>query len=772
LTGQSILLQKRRAGLSPWATRNLSVDHPKAFMHTPAKPPPLDARRASRQSLAVEIESVRARALLLESRKEFVEVARCWHTFLEQHPKHAEAANELGGVFLRMERFEDGLRWFRRALEIRPGLTPAKIGAGIALRELRRFEEAATRFREVLASTPDDAIACFNLGLSLRALQCHEEALGWLRKASDLRPGHPESARELAEVLTALKRNDEAIVAYEHAVALQPDSIPVLLSFGERLQEERRFEEAAATFGKVVALDPNQSNGWLSLGAALLGLRQYADSLAAFRRGLALEPGSAVAYCNMSLAFMGLDRMQEAIEASRKALFIEAGSPVASFNLGCALLSLGHFREGWEAYDYRFVMGGNKWLRPEAHAAPWTGEPLAGKSILILGEQGNGDQIQFSRYLPALSDLGASVHYLAPDRLHRLFRTLGESITLLSDIPSDARFDFQCPLASLPGRFDRLDLQIPTRPYLKAEPERVAQWKGRIGNHGFRVGVAWQGNRFPYGDGFRSFRLDALRPLAALPGVRLISLQLKEGKDELGKLPADMHVEVPGPDFDDGPDGFLDSAAVLALMDLVISCDTSIAHLAGALGRRLWIVLNRIPEWRWQRQRTDSVWYPTARLFRQETDGDWDGVFSRMTDELAQLLEAQKGASEKLAAASLKRAPCVEILWSDLLERVAILEIKAKRPACGAAVADVLRELDHLKSVIANFEPLSHLVKAKFDALRARNERLWNIEDAMKACEAEQRFDAPFIQLAREAQSLNNERARIKREIDNMISQS
>ena len=135
------------------------------------------------------------------------------------------------------------------------------------------------------------------------------------------------------------------------------------------------------------------------------------------------------------------------------------------------------------------------------------------------------------------------------------------------------------------------------------------------------MGVAWRGNRYPDGDGFRSFRLDALRPLAALPGVRLIGLQLKEGKEELDKLPTDMHVEVPGPDFDAGPDGFLDTAAVLALMDLVISCDTSIAHLAGALGRPLWIALNRTPEWRWQRQRTDTIWYPTARLFRQETNG-------------------------------------------------------------------------------------------------------------------------------------------------------
>jgi tetratricopeptide (TPR) repeat protein len=519
-----------------------------------------------------------------------------------------------------------------------------------------------------------------------------------------------------------------------------------------------------------VDLDPNHCNGWLSLGAALLGLHQYADSLAAFRLALVLDPGSPVGYCNMSLALMGLGRMEEAVEACGKTLSIEAGSPVASFNLGCALLTLGRFREGWEAYDYRFVMGGNKWLRPEAHAVSWTGEPLAGKSILVLGEQGNGDQIQFSRYLPALNDLGASVSYLAPDRLHRLFSTLGASITLLSEIPKDVHFDFQCPLMSLPGRFDRLDLPIPNRPYLKAEAERVAKWRDSIGGDGFLVGVAWRGNRYPHGDGFRSFRLDALRPPAALPGVRLVGLQLKEGNEEIDKLPTDMHVKVLGPDFDAGPDGFLDTAAVLALMDLVVSCDTSIAHLAGALGRRLWIALNRTPEWRWQRQRTDSIWYPTARLLRQETNGDWDGVFSRMADELVQLLHVRANKSRERATASQKPAARVEVSWGDLLERIAILEMKAKRPACGDAVADVARELDHLKSVLATFEPLSRLVEAKWDALRATNERLWELEDAMRVCATEQSLEARFAQLARETQALNDERARIKRDINRTVN--
>jgi tetratricopeptide (TPR) repeat protein len=738
-------------------------------MHKQALPVLQAPRHSSRQSAAIEIQAVRAQARLFEARKDFVEATRCWQTFLERHPEHAEAANELGNIFVRMERFDDGLRWFERALKIRPGLTAAKISAGIALRHLMRFEEAVATFREVLLSTPDEADACLHLGLALRALQRHDEALAWLRKASDLRPSHAQSANELGDVLTVLKRKEEAIAAYQHAVALQPDSIPVLQSFGERLQDGRRFEEAAATFRKIVELDPNHCNGWLSLGAALLGLHQYADSLAAFRRALALEPGSAAGYCNMSLALMGLDRMEEAIEACRKALFIEAGSPVASFNLGCALLTQGSFREGWALYDYRFVMGGNKWLRPEAHAAPWTGEPPAGKSILVLGEQGNGDLIQFSRYLPALNDLGASVSFLAPQRLHQLFRTLGGSITLLSEVPKDAHFDFQCPLMSLPGRFDRLDLPIPDQPYLKAEPERVAKWRDSIGDDGFLVGVAWRGNRYPEGDGFRSFRLDALRPLAALPNVRLISLQLKEGKEEIEKLPTDMHIEVPGPDFDAGPDGFLDSAAILALMDLVISCDTSIAHLAGALGRRLWIALNRTPEWRWRRQRADTVWYPTARLFRQETNGDWDGVFSRMRNELLQLLQTRKGVSRERGSISRKAAPRVELSWGDLLDRIAMSEAESKRRPGPDANAALLCELQHLKSIVAEIEPILASVEAQRAALRRINEKLWDLKEAMRLCEIENRFDARFIQIAREMQALEDERTRMKQEINNAV---
>ena len=217
---------------------------------------------------------------------------------------------------------------------------------------------------------------------------------------------------------------------------------------------------------------------------------------------------------------------------------------MATFNLGCMLLALGNFREGWEAYDYRFAMGTNKWLLEDAHAAPWTGEPLQHKSILIIGEQGNGDHLQFCRYLSKLSDLGASVFYLAPARLCRLLGTLRGSIKMLSELPKNSQFDFQCPLMHLPGLFNRLGYPMPTEtPYLAAEPERVGRWKGHIGDAGFRIGIVWQGNNYN-GDDARLYRLDGLRPLAKIPGVRLISLQINEGTEQLNSRPSDMQVEI------------------------------------------------------------------------------------------------------------------------------------------------------------------------------------------------------------------------------------
>jgi tetratricopeptide (TPR) repeat protein len=714
-----------------------------------------------------EDEDVKAFARRLRQDKKFEESARLWRELIQKHPEDARSMNELGSILMDAGRYEDSLQWFRRSLEIKPDLTVARINAGVALRRLGRLEDAVTSFKDALTANPDDAVACFNLGATLRSLGRPDEALIWLRRASDLWPGRRESFQELGCVLQALKRNPEAIQAFRRAHALKRDCVGTLISLGGLLQEERQFNEAAKVFRQLVSVDPKQCDGWLGLGAALLGARRHAEAVAAFRRAIALQPGSAVAYCNMALALMDLGRIEEAIDACRKAAFIEPGSGVATFNLGCMLLAVGNFREGWEAYDYRFALSTEKWLREDAHAAPWTGEPLENKSILIIGEQGNGDHLQFCRYLAALSDFGASVTYLAPARLHRLFRTLRGSIKLLSELPEGCRFDYQCPLMHLPGVFNRLGYPMPTAtPYLAAEPERVAHWKSHIGEHGFRVGIVWQGNNYN-GDDLRSFPLEALRPLARIPGVRLISLQINEGTEQLQGLPDDMHVETL-PDFDQGKDGFLDSAAAIEVVDLVVTCDTSMAHLAGGLGRPVWIALNEMPEWRWQRQRSDSVWYPTARLFRQRARGDWDRVFLDMAGALTDLLKNKvDGSSEDSRMPT--DAPRIDVSWGELLDKISILEIKSERMRQPASLSNVRRELDHLRSVLDDFGPLPVDVDKQRSPLRAVNEALWELEDEVRDCEAKQSFGERFVGFARKIYAFNDERARIKKQINSLM---
>jgi tetratricopeptide (TPR) repeat protein len=715
-----------------------------------------------------DADHLRDQAQLLQGQKAFEEAAHAWTQYLDRRPGDGAAANELGTVLASLGRHEESLVWFRRALMSQPGLAAAKRNLGAALRQLQRLEEALSCFQDMIASDPHDPAACFEVGVTLNALKRTGDALKWLQRAHDLRPIDAEAARELGDVLRTLKRNDEAIEAYRRSLALQPDSIPARTGLGSLLSERRSYDEAEKQFQAVVALEPTDLGGWLNLGAALLGCHRYAEALRAYRRALVIQPACAAAYCNMALALLSLERLDEATEACRKALILEPGSYVATFNLSCVQLAAGDFEQGWANYEarYRLESPDKKWARDDVKAAPWNGESLQGKSMLVIAEQGNGDLIQFARYAAALADLGCATTFQVSKRLHRLFGTLPGNVAFVDQVPPDARFDFQCSLMTFPARFKRLGIPIPTARYLAAEPERTTAWKSRIGDHGFRIGIIWQGNRYAGGDGFRSYPLSALRPLAAVPGVRMISLQLKPPKEELAALPAGMHIEELGPDFDAGEDAFVDSAAVMETADLIVTCDTSMAHLAGALHRPVWIALNESAEWRWLRNRSDSIWYPTARLFRQQTRGDWDGVFSQMARELAPLVERKAASLNSNVVDPALPAPRVDVSWGELIDKITILEIKSERLSNPAAIDNVRRELGLLATVASNPAVLAADIQQHRSALRNINEKLWDVEDAIRDCEARQAFDENFTRLARSVYMLNDERGRIKHAIN------
>jgi len=297
---------------------------------------------------------------------------------------------------------------------------------------------------------------------------------------------------------------------------------------------------------------------------------------------------------------------------------------------------IGRYKEGWTDYEWRWEAG----YFPNVPL--WQGEDLKGRHLLVFSEQGLGDVIQFVRYLPLLAERKCKISFLAPAKLVRLLRPSIQPMEIVSALNGVQGIDFQVALMSLPHRFNTELASIPSKvPYLRAEAELEARWRARIGANGLKIGIAWQGNPGGAVDKGRSIPLEKFAPLSRIPGVRLISLQKHAGLDQLLGLPKDIEIETLGDALDNGPDAFIDTAAVMNNLDLIITSDTSVAHLAGALGRPTWVALNHVPDWRWLLDREDSPWYPTLRLFRQPQLDDWDSVFAAIERELGRGVESK-----------------------------------------------------------------------------------------------------------------------------------
>jgi Tetratricopeptide repeat len=363
-------------------------------------------------------------------------------------------------------------------------------------------------------------------------------------------------------------------------------------------------------------------------------MKRFDEALASYDKALALKPDYAEVFNNRGNTLLELKRVDEALASYDKALALKPDYAEAHWNEALLRLLTGDFSRGWAQYEWRWERKEFPSKRPDVNALPWRGEELRGRSILVFSEQGLGDVIQFVRYLPLLLEREANVTFLTSEKLIRLLRPLTAKIAVISAVKQNAIYDFQCALMSLPHQFNTNLSSIPNNvPYLAAGEELVARWKVRIGEHGFKIGIAWQGNPKAPADRGRSIPLAEFIPLSRVPGVRLISLQKHHGLDQLNRLQSDWNIETLGDDFDNGPDAFVDTAAVMEVLDLIITSDTSIAHVAGALGRPTWLALKHVPDWRWMLDREDSPWYPTMRLFRQSAREDWTSAFALIERE-------------------------------------------------------------------------------------------------------------------------------------------
>ena len=512
---------------------------------------------------------------------------------------HIDARFNLANLLVRRKQFDDAISEFRHVLRQKPDFAAAHCNLGAVLFDLSAFEECERCYREALRLNPRFAEAHANLGGLLVRLGRLDEAEHHLREACKLKPGFPEALNNLADLMRNRGRPEEAEVCCRDALRLKPDYAPAQLNLGNALRESGRFHEAEPCFRTALARNPVWPEALNNLGTLLLDL----------------------------------GRPDEAIQSFRSALSQKPDYPDAHFNLGAALLLAGRFEEGWREYEWRWKQERKKPHLRGFSQPLWAGEDLDDRVLLLHAEQGLGDTLQFCRFVPAV----AARQRVVLEVQRPLVRLL---MPLLPELPGIERiiahgdplppFDLHCPLLSLPRVLGTTTETIPQQtPYLNADPQRAAAWRERVGPlDGLRVGLVWAGNQTMSGDRRRSMPLERLSELADLPGVSFVSLQ---------KGPAASHSPPPGltlHDWTEDLHDFSETAALIEALDLVIGVDTAVVHLAGALGRPVWL-LNRFDRcWRWLLDRDDSPWYPTLRQFRQSQPGDWSSVLQHVRAEL------------------------------------------------------------------------------------------------------------------------------------------
>ena len=622
-----------------------------------------------------------------------------------------------------------------------------------------KLDEAVAGYRQAALLRPDFAETHYRLGNTLFARGLLGEALGSYQQALLLRPRHAETQNNVGVVLADQGRPAEALPHYQQAVTLKPAYAEAHYNLGNALKALNRLEEAVAAYQQAIRHNPQFTPAYLNLGVALTAQGKPAEAVAAYRQAIQLEPNLAKAHNNMGLALAQQNQLDEALACYARALEIQPDFADAHYNRALALLVRGDFEQGWPEYEWR-------WRLAEIPARPftqprWDGSPLGGRTILLHAEQGAGDTIQFIRYAPLVQERGGRVLVECPATLIPLLSTCRSIDQLIGRGTPLPDFDVHAPLLSLPGIFRTSLATIPADiPYLAADPQLVERWRQELQRvREFKIGISWQGSPGYRWDRQRSLALAHFEPVARLVGVRLFSLQKGLGTEQLRDLPGYFPVTDLGRTLDENTGAFVETAAVLKNLDLVITCDTALGHLAGALGVPVWTVLPFAPEWRWLLDREDSPWYPTVRLFRQSRLGNWDGVFARIAAELWQ----------RLGTTSRAKPITVEIAPGELLDKITILEIKSERITDEAKLANIRRELALLNEARGKALEESDEVRTLVADLKAVNEALWRIEDEIRECERAGDFGPRFIELARSVYRQNDRRSVLKRRINELL---
>ncbi|HEY7308161.1 MAG TPA: DUF6165 family protein [Gemmataceae bacterium] len=711
---------------------------------------------------------------------------------LRLKPDYAEAHANRGELLRQQGRLDEAVAGLRQAVQLKPDFADAHNYLGLAFSDQRKSGEALACFQYALRLKPDFAEAHHHLGLLFLWEKKLDEALACFQHALRLRPSFAEVHNSMGVLFREQRQHGEARACFEEALRLKADFAAAHNNLGKVHEDEERLEEAAGCYRRALDLQPSSALFLVNLANALTAQGKSEEAVPYYRRAVRLDPAEAVYLSNLGNALTLTGRPDEAETYCRQALRLKPDFADAYHNLGIALgargeiaqalkanahalrlnpehigahncqamwrLQMGDLARGWEEYEWR-------WKKPKISSRTfsqplWDGSPLDGRTILIHAEQGLGDTLQFIRYAALVKRRGATVIVECQPALTQLLAGCPGIDRLVPRGAALPPCDVQVPLLSLPRLFGTTLATVPADvPYLFADAALIERWRRELsGAAGVKIGIAWQGNpRFP-ADCMRSVPLTHFTPLAQVDGVCLYSLQKGTGREQLraaaGYLPA-----IDLADRLDEGGGFLDTAAVMKNLDLVVTSDTAIAHLAGALGVPVWVALALGADWRFLLRREDSPWYPTMRLFRQTRLGDWDGVFQR----IAAVLRAPPGRSPRPPRLHVEIAP------GELIDKITILEIKCQRIRDAAKLVNIRAELAVLVSVQDRCVQPSAELTALIEELRIVNETLWNVEDELRLCECGQDFGPRFIELARSVYRHNDRRAALKRQINELL---
>ena len=564
------------------------------------------------------------------------EAEQLYSQVLKENPDHPLALHSLGIVAHQKGQNDIASDLIEKVILSNPQVPQFYNTQGLVFEALDKIDAAICSYEKAISLNPDFAEAYLNLAIAFQSKGDFAAAVEKCKQIISLFGDLANVYNIMGYSLQQQEKLEEAIESYQKAIQLEPDFVEAYNQIGVILNTQEKYAQATENCKKALELDADYAEAHNNLGVALNGCEKYAEAMESYQKAIGLDSDYAQAYYNMGNCLRNQNRCEESIAIYKKAIQINPDYAEAHWNLSHSLLLTGNFSQGWDEYAWRRKPELKIITYPHKYEQPyWNGSSFKGKRLLVHYEQGFGDNLLFIRYLPMVKQRGGTVILEAREPLFKLFKQIDGVDEFVRACPEgnapDIEFDLHTSPLDMPGIFGTTLETIPCKiPYLHAEPAPTAYWRTRVDPEYFKVGLVWAGSDLYGNNQNRSCRLEHFAPLAKIEGVKLYGLQKGNAAKQVEELSSDMEVIGLGEEFED----FTNTAGAIENMDLVISVDTSVLHLAGAMGKNVWALIAFEPEWRWMLDRQESPWYPTMRLFRQKKRQDWDELFGRVGEQL------------------------------------------------------------------------------------------------------------------------------------------